>query len=103
MSNIFYSLGAALAHSIGREEMIGRGLLRLCIMDREEQLRQVSGGIQSTDYIQTMNYEDWKAVLEGAVLSQRLANIGVSEPTVVVDRLKQVLVDQQSLLTLTAY
>lgn len=103
MSNMFYSLGAALAQTIGREEMVGRGILRLCIMDSVDQLRQMTDVIQATDYIKTMNYQDWKAILEGSVLSQRLANMGIQEPSIVVVRLKQTLVDQQSLLTMTAY
>ena len=103
MSNMFYSLGATLAQAISREEMVGRGVLRLSIMDSVEKLQQMTDVTQATAHIQTMNYQDWKAVLEGPVLSQRLMNLGITEPSVVVARLKQTLADQQSLLTMTAY
>jgi hypothetical protein len=103
MSNMFYSLGATLAQAISREDMVGRGVLRLSIMDSVEKLQQMTDVTQATAHIQTMNYQDWKAVLEGPVLSQRLMNLGITEPSVVVARLKQTLADQQSLLTMTAY
>ena len=50
-----------------------------------------------------MTYQDWKAVIEGPVLSQCLASIGIKDVAPVVAQLKQTLVEQQSLLTMTAH
>jgi len=102
MSSMLHVLGASLAQATGKEESICRGLIRLSIMDSVEYLRQSSDFAQVAAHMQTMAYQDWKAVLEGAVLAQRLANIGITEPAGVVARLKQTLVEKQSLLTMAA-
>ncbi|MBN2005722.1 MAG: hypothetical protein JXA21_20365 [Anaerolineae bacterium] len=102
MSKMIDSLGVSLAQAIGKEEMICRGLLRLTIMDSVDHLRRTSDYGQTMAYIRTMSYQDWKNILEGPALSQRLRSVGIREPSVIVDRLKQTLVEQQSLLTMAA-
>ncbi len=106
MSDMLYSLGASMAQAIGEEERICRGLLRLTVMDSVDRLRQMSDSPQVTTqtiaYMKKMTYSDWRAILEEPGLCQRLANIGIKEPASVVAQLKQTLVEQQSLFTMTA-
>ena len=103
MSNMMlYVLGESLAQATGKNETLCRGLLRLTVMDSVEPLRQTPDPNQAMAYMKTMAFEDWKAIIEGAVLSQRLANIRVAKPDDVVARLRQTLVEKQSLLTMTA-
>ena len=102
MSNMLHILGASLAQATGKQEILCRGLLRLSVLDSVEHLRQSSDLKQVMAHMQTMTYQDWKAFVEGAVLSQRLENIGVSRPADVVAQLKQTLADAQSLLTMSA-
>ncbi len=100
MSKMIDSLGICLAQAIGKEEAVCRGLLRLTIMDSVDQLRRTSDYTQTMSYIRRMGYQDWKDVIEGQALSRRLKSVGIREPDVVVDKLKQTLVEQQSLLTM---
>ena len=102
MSNMLYVLGASLAQATGKSEILCRGLLRLSVLDSVEHLRQTSDLNQVMDYMRTMSYQDWKTFVEGAVLSQRLANIGVARPADIVGQLRQTLADAQSLLTMAA-
>src|SRR5512145_2380459 len=103
MSNMLNILGSTMAHTIGQDEMVCRGLLRLSIMDNLDPSRTSSDLNQVATHIKTMGYQDWKTVLDGPVFVQRLSNMGIKEPVGVVARLKQTLVEQQSLLTMTAY
>ena len=106
MSNMLSVLGASLAKSINAEEIVCRGLLRLTVMSSVEQLKKASNPSQATiqtiAYVNKMTYQDWKTVIEGPMLSQRLTSIGIKEPPKIVDQLKQTLVEQQSLFTMAA-
>ncbi len=102
MSKMIESLGVSLAQAIGKEEIVCRGLIRLSVMDSAERLQRTSDYGQIMAYIKTMGYQDWKNVIEGSALLQRLKSVGIKEPVVVVNKLKQTLVEQQSLLTMTA-
>ncbi|MBN2005724.1 MAG: hypothetical protein JXA21_20375 [Anaerolineae bacterium] len=102
MSKMIDSLGVSLAQVIGKEEMVCRGLLRLTVMDSVERLRRTSDYGQTMAYIRTMGYQDWKNILEGSVLLQRLKSVGIREPVIVVNKLKETLIEQQSLLTMAA-
>jgi hypothetical protein len=103
---MLYVLGSSLAQEIKADEIVCRGLLRLTIMSSVEQLKQVSNPSQATiqtiAYVNRMNYQDWKTIIEGPMLYQRLANIGIKEPPSVVSRLRQTLIEQQSLFTMSA-
>jgi hypothetical protein len=103
MSDMFNILGARLAQAIGREEAICRGLLRLSVLDRLQQLQPTADTGQVMVYIRQMAFRDWQAVLEGPVLARRLKNIGVAEPANVVDQLQGTLVETQSLLAISAH
>ena len=105
-SNMLYILGSSLAQAIGEEEIVCRGVLRLTITSGVEQLRQISDPGQAITetiaYMKKMTYQDWKAIIESPALPQSLANIGIKESGTAVSRLKQTLVEQQSLFTMTA-
>src|SRR5512145_1843123 len=103
MSNMLYILGSTLAGAIGQVATICRGLLRLTIMDKMDLMQKASAPSQIETHIKAMSYQDWKNILDGPIFMQRLANIGVKEPVGVVAQLKRILVEQQSLLTMTAY
>lgn len=107
MSNMLSTLGASLSQATGKDEILCRGVLRMTIINSVEHLRQMTDPIQTTietvAHITKMTYDDWKAIIEGSALPRNLANIGVKEPNVVVTRLKQALIDQQSLLTMTVH
>ena len=102
MSNMLSILGSSLAQATGKEEGICRGLLRLSIQDSVEYLQETTDLAQVAAHIQTMTYQDWKNIIEGGVLAQRLANMGIAEPGDIVTGLKQTLAEKQSLLTMTA-
>lgn len=100
--NMLYVLGASLAQAISKDETICRGIVRLAVTDSVPHLRQTSDPSQASAYIKTMAYEDWKAIVEGPVLFQRLTNLGIKDPAGIVARLRQTLVEKQSLLTMLA-
>jgi hypothetical protein len=104
---MLHVLAASMAQTIGEEEIVCRGVLRLTITSSVEQLRQITDPSQVTTqaiaYIKKMTYQDWKAVIEGPMFAQNLVNIGIADSTAVAARLKQTLVEQQSLFTMTAY
>jgi hypothetical protein len=106
VSDMLQVLAASMAQTIGEEEIVCRGMLRLTITSSVEQLRQITDPGQVTTqaiaYIKKMTYQDWKAVIEGPALSQNLANIGIADSATVAARLRQTLVEQQSLFTMTA-
>jgi hypothetical protein len=106
-SNMLYILGASLAQAIGEEEIVCRGVLRLTITSSVEQLRQMSDPGQALTetiaYMKKMTYQDWKAIVEGPALSQSLANIGIKDSPTIAARLRQTLIEQQSLFTMTAH
>jgi hypothetical protein len=103
MSNMLYILGASLAQTTGKEEGICRGMLCLSVMDSVKHLQQTSDITQVLAHMQTMTYQDWKAIIEGTALLQRVASIGITRPVDVIARLKQTLVEKQSLLTMAAH
>jgi hypothetical protein len=107
VNNMLYVLGSQLAKTINADETVCRGLLRLTIMTSVEQLKQASSPsqatIQAVTYVNKMTYQDWKSIIEGPMLYQRLANIGIKEPPTVVDQLRQTLIEQQSLFTMIAH
>ena len=102
MSSMLNVLGASLAQTIDREETLCRGLLRLSIMDHLMSVHKMDKPAQHLAYLKTMSFSDWAGVLEGKALSQRLAALGIQNPTSVTVQLKQTLVDKQSLLTMSA-
>jgi hypothetical protein len=107
VNNMLYLLGASLAQAIGEEEILCRGVLRLTVTSSVEQLRQLPDPSQATSetiaYIKKMTYRDWKAVIEGPMLSQNLASVGIKDSSTVATRLMQTLVEQQSLFTMAAH
>lgn len=104
---MFYTLGASLAQAIGEDEILCRGVLRMTIINSVQHLRKMTDPLQSTTetiaYMKKMTYQDWKAIIEGPVLSQNLTNIGIKETSTVKARLMQTLVEQQSLFTMAAH
>jgi len=103
MSKMLDSLGMTLAQTIGKEAMVCRGLLRLTIADSAEQLWQTSDYGQIMSRTRMMSYQDWKDIIEGPALVQRLKGIGIQDPTIIVTELKQTLIEQQSLFTMMAH
>jgi hypothetical protein len=107
VSNMLYTFGASLAQVIGKDEILCRGVLRMTIINSVQHLRQMTDPIQATTetvaYITKMTYQDWKAVIEGPMLSRSLTNIGIKETSTVTARLMQTLVEQQSLFTMAAH
>lgn len=103
MSKMIESLGTTLAQTIGKEAIACRGLLRLAIIDSAEHLRQTSDYSQTMAHIKMMGYQDWKDIVEGPALVQRLKGVGITDPAPVVARLRQTLIEQQSLFTMSAH
>ena len=72
-----------------------------------EQLRQLTDPAHVTTetvaYMEKMTYQDWKTIIEGPVLTKTLANIGVKDASATKAKFMQVLVEQQSLFTMTAH
>ncbi len=106
MSNMLYILGTSLAQVTGKDEILCRGVLRMTVINSVEHLRQLTDPVKATTettaYLTKMNYQDWKAIIEGQAFSRNLANIGVKETSTPTARLMQTLIEQQSLFTMTA-
>lgn len=100
INNMLYILGARMADVIGRPEMSCRGLLRYALIDSVVDLDMSNVG-QVMDHLNRMTYEDWRRLLEGETLRRRLNTIGISDPDKIIAELKAVLVEHQSLLTIS--
>lgn len=107
MSNMLHILGASLARTVGKDETLCRGVLRMTVKNSVQHLQQMSDPLQATTetmaYITKMTYQDWKALIEGPALARNLAMVGFKETTAITDRLMQTLVEQQSLFTMAAH
>lgn len=107
MTNMLHILGASLARVIGEDEVVCRGVLRLTIMNSVDELKQVSdpgkATTQTIAYIKKMTYQDWKTIIEDSSLHKSLASIGINNSAPVIAQLRQTLVEQQSLFTMTAH
>lgn len=97
MKQMFYILAAEIAQESGGKEAACRGLLRLAIED-------VSGvrGFRSLDtFISNMGFREWERVLDQPALLRSLTKIGVNDAAGVIARTKKVLVENQSLFTMS--
>jgi hypothetical protein len=107
VSNMFYILGAGLAQEIGKDEILCRGALRMTITNSVKRLQQITDPVkvrtETLAYATGMTYQEWKAIIDGPAFSQVLSSIGVVEKSALTARLMQILVEQQSLFTMTAH
>ncbi len=102
MGKMLSILGLALAHEIGKEEAMCRGLLRLIIIEIVEQAHSLPDPGKIQAYIDTMKFEDWETIFKDENFIRRLRNIGVKQPDRVAQYLQKTLIQNQSLIVLSA-
>ncbi len=103
MGKILSILGGALAHEIGKEEAMCRGLLRLTITEIAEQVKSLREPAEIQAYIESMKFEDWETLIKDENFIRRLRNIGVQQPDRVAQYLRETLIQNQSLIVLSAH
>lgn len=95
---MLFILGAEMARNTKLEEQICRGLLRQSV----QAVCGLSDPDVLYDYMHSIGFTQWTAILEEPTLAKRLANVGVKNPDDIIALIKRKLIERQSLFTLSA-